>query len=160
MQSNSAGAANVMHKLPSQPLAFAHGSCATAAVHHLPSWWAAVRHQGSAAFVQHAASAVPHQLLFSSLTQQPSQLCSTPPCSSALLQFGTKTARHLFCKTCGVCSYYIPRSNPDGAAVTVHCIDPGTVASVTVRAYDGQNWEQSCAATGIQAASKPVGVGS
>ncbi|WIA16298.1 hypothetical protein OEZ85_012999 [Tetradesmus obliquus] len=71
-------------------------------------------------------------------------------------QFGTNTARHLFCKTCGICSYYVPRSNPDGAAVTVHCIDPGTVASVTVKQYDGQNWEASYQATGIQAASKPA----
>eukprot|EP00882_Tetradesmus_deserticola_P011371 GHRQ01012030.1.p1 GENE.GHRQ01012030.1~~GHRQ01012030.1.p1 ORF type:complete len:153 (+),score=16.06 GHRQ01012030.1:195-653(+) len=72
-------------------------------------------------------------------------------------QFGTMTARHLFCRTCGVCSHYVPRSNPDGAAVTVHCIDPGTVASVTVRQYDGQHWEQSYEATGIQAASMPAG---
>lgn len=62
----------------------------------------------------------------------------------------------MFCKTCGVCSYYVPRSNPDGAAVTVHCIESGTVASVTVRQYDGRHWEQSYSATGIQAASKPA----
>lgn len=30
----------------------------------------------------------------------------------ALYQFGTKKARHHFCKVCGVKSFYIPRSNP------------------------------------------------
>lgn len=32
-------------------------------------------------------------------------------------RFGTCVARHLFCKTCGICAYYHPRSNPDGVAV-------------------------------------------
>ena len=31
-------------------------------------------------------------------------------------RFGTNTARHRFCATCGVQAFYIPRSNPDGVA--------------------------------------------
>lgn len=71
-----------------------------------------------------------------------------------LYQFETKTAKHLFCRVCGVQCFYVPRSNPDGYAVTVNCIDPGTLKSVTVKSYNGQDWEGSYAATGIQQCSK------
>ena len=41
--------------------------------------------------------------------------------------FGTRTARHLFCRNCGVKSFYVPRSHPDGVSVNVRCLAPGTV---------------------------------
>ena len=69
-------------------------------------------------------------------------------------RFGTGVARHRFCKICGVQAFYHPRSNPDGVAVTVHCLDPGTVASVEVRKFDGTDWGASYAATGNAACSK------
>lgn len=59
-------------------------------------------------------------------------------------------------RTCGVQSFYIPRSNPDGKAVTVACIDPGTVQSVVVRTFDGVNWERSQAESHIASASKDI----
>lgn len=68
--------------------------------------------------------------------------------------FGTHTAKHIFCRVCGITSYYIPRSNPDGVAVTVHCVDPGTLNSVTVKSFDGINWEDSYGASNISAFSK------
>jgi hypothetical protein len=55
--------------------------------------------------------------------------------------FNSHTARHLFCATCGVKSFYVPRSHPDGFSVNVNCMDPGTIAAVTVRKVDGRNWE-------------------
>jgi hypothetical protein len=55
---------------------------------------------------------------------------------------------------CGVQSYYTPRSNPDGVAVTVACIDESTVEKLEVRAFDGQNWEASYSTTGIADCSK------
>ncbi|KAF0698011.1 Aste57867_11342 [Aphanomyces stellatus] len=63
--------------------------------------------------------------------------------------FNTHTAKHKFCRICGVVPFYIPRSNPDGVAITIACIAPGTVGHVDVQTYDGQNWESSYTASGI-----------
>ncbi len=55
--------------------------------------------------------------------------------------FGTSTAKHQFCKICGIKSFYIPRSNPDGYDVNVRCLDPQPKELVT-EPFDGKNWEQ------------------
>jgi hypothetical protein len=55
--------------------------------------------------------------------------------------FNTGTARHMFCAVCGIKSFYVPRSHPDGISVNASCLDPGTVAVVTTRKVDGRNWE-------------------
>ena len=55
--------------------------------------------------------------------------------------FNTGTAKHLFCSVCGVKSFYVPRSHPDGFSVNARCIDPGTLQAVTVTPLDGRNWE-------------------
>ncbi|KAL0994414.1 hypothetical protein UPYG_G00121900 [Umbra pygmaea] len=57
--------------------------------------------------------------------------------------FNTHTAKHTFCRTCGVQSFYTPRSNSDGYGVAPHCLDPGTVQSETVEEFCGQKWEES-----------------
>lgn len=59
--------------------------------------------------------------------------------------FNTGVAQHYFCNVCGVKSFYVPRSHPDGVAVNVRCLDPDTVEKVTVTPFDGQNWEQNVA---------------
>ena len=72
-------------------------------------------------------------------------------------RFGTRTARHLFCATCGVTAFYVPRSNPEGFGVSVHCLDRGELSmedDVEVCSFDGRNWEQSHAATGIATETK------
>ena len=56
--------------------------------------------------------------------------------------FNTGVARHLFCQHCGIKSYYVPRSHPDGISVNVNCLDAGTVTNMRVREFDGQNWEK------------------
>ncbi|PKI43261.1 hypothetical protein CRG98_036347 [Punica granatum] len=68
--------------------------------------------------------------------------------------FGTHTAKHTFCKICGITSFYTPRSNPDGVAITFRCVDPGTLTHVEIRPYDGSNWESSYSSTGIASCSQ------
>ena len=55
--------------------------------------------------------------------------------------FDTHEPKHLFCKTCGIKSFYIPRSHPDGISVNVRCLDGSTIKSVKIEQFDGKNWE-------------------
>ncbi|MGD8351089.1 MAG: GFA family protein [Gammaproteobacteria bacterium] len=57
-------------------------------------------------------------------------------------RFDSGEARHLFCKHCGIKSFYYPRSHPHGVSVNARCLDPGTVEEMKVTQIDGQNWEQ------------------
>lgn len=57
--------------------------------------------------------------------------------------FNSGVAKHVFCRHCGVKSFYIPRSHPDGVSVNARCIDSGTVESMTVTPFDGRNWEKA-----------------
>jgi len=57
--------------------------------------------------------------------------------------FNTKTAKHTFCSVCGVKSFYVPRSHPDGWSVNFRCLDPKKFASVITIEFDGRNWENN-----------------
>ena len=58
-------------------------------------------------------------------------------------QFNTGTARHLFCKVCGVKSFYVPRSFPHGYSVNARCLDAGTVREMVTEPFNGQEWEKN-----------------
>lgn len=51
-------------------------------------------------------------------------------------RFHTGVARHLFCRHCGVKSFYVPRSHPHGYSVNVRCLDEGTLAGFDVELFD------------------------
>ncbi|VFQ88132.1 unnamed protein product [Cuscuta campestris] len=74
--------------------------------------------------------------------------------------FGTHTAKHVFCKFCGITSFYVPRTNPDGIAVTLRCVDPGTLSHVEIKHFNGQDWDKSYEETGIASCSKVTKGGS
>ncbi len=56
--------------------------------------------------------------------------------------FDSGVAKHLFCKHCGIKSFYTPRSHPDGISVNARCLDPETVEKMNITQFDGQNWER------------------
>lgn len=56
--------------------------------------------------------------------------------------FNTGVAKHLFCSHCGIKSFYVPRSHPDGYNVNARCLDPTTIENMEIIPVDGQNWEK------------------
>jgi hypothetical protein len=61
-------------------------------------------------------------------------------------RFGTGAADHLFCSTCGIKSFYQPRSHPEAWSVNLRALDDMSALDVTVRPFDGRNWEAAKAA--------------
>jgi hypothetical protein len=59
--------------------------------------------------------------------------------------FNTGTAKHTFCRGCGIHPFYVPRSHPDGIDVNVRCLDGDAMARFTVEPFDGRNWEANVA---------------
>lgn len=58
-------------------------------------------------------------------------------------RFGTGTAEHLFCRTCGIRSFYQPRSHPEAWSVDFRCLDEGHSLLSRVEQFDGRNWESA-----------------
>jgi hypothetical protein len=56
-------------------------------------------------------------------------------------RFGSGAAEHLFCRVCGIKSFYQPRSHPAAWSVNYRCLDHGHGIELTTRAFDGRNWE-------------------
>ena len=58
-------------------------------------------------------------------------------------QFNTDTAKHRFCGVCGIKSFYVPRSHPNGYSVNARCLDTVDVDKIDIKPFDGANWESS-----------------
>jgi len=58
--------------------------------------------------------------------------------SLASYRFGTGIAEHLFCKSCGVKSFYQPRSHPGSWSVNANCLDQPL--DLEVEQFDGRDW--------------------
>ena len=59
--------------------------------------------------------------------------------------FNTGIARHRFCAVCGIKSFYVPRSNPDGIDVNVRCLDRAKIESVRISPFDDTDRASSTA---------------
>ncbi len=62
----------------------------------------------------------------------------------SVYKFNTYTAKHTFCRICGIKPFYVPRSNPDGYDVNVRCFD-AEPANMKIEPFDGVNWEKNAA---------------
>jgi hypothetical protein len=61
-------------------------------------------------------------------------------------RWNSGVAQHRFCCVCGVKSFYIPRSNPDGVDVNARCFDDADRPTLLIVPFDGRNWEANAAA--------------
>jgi len=56
-------------------------------------------------------------------------------------EFNTRTAKHTFCRYCGIHPFYVPRSDPDKIDVNVRCLDGVDADAITPKTFDGRHWE-------------------
>ena len=64
----------------------------------------------------------------------------TPEEALGLYTFNTGTARHLFCRVCGITSFYVPRSHPDQFSVNARCVEGLDLERVQTVDFDGRAW--------------------
>lgn len=57
--------------------------------------------------------------------------------------FGTHTAKHHFCRHCGIHSYYRPRSHPERIDVNIHCLEGIEPSDFDFYSFDGRHWEDN-----------------
>ena len=62
-----------------------------------------------------------------------------------LYQFGTLTAKHWYCRNCGIHVFSNPRRAPDQYAVNLRTLDDfhRVIQGVEIRHFDGQHWEEA-----------------
>jgi len=58
-------------------------------------------------------------------------------------RFNTGMARHLFCGHCGVKSFYVPRSHPEGYSVNLNCLRIDPEIEIQMGNFDGRHWEDN-----------------
>lgn len=57
--------------------------------------------------------------------------------------FGSHAAEHLFCRHCGIKSFYQPRSHPEAWSVNLRCLDERNSLNPRIVPFDGSNWESA-----------------
>lgn len=74
----------------------------------------------------------------------------------ALYQFNTMTAKHYFCRHCGIHPFVRPRIAPSHWAVNVRCIDGIDLAAIPVQRFDGEHWEAAARALLERSRQPPI----
>lgn len=63
-------------------------------------------------------------------------------------QFNTKTARHYFCRACGVHPFHRSRFAPERFSVNARCLEQFDFGAYPTATFDGENWEVAARADG------------
>lgn len=63
-----------------------------------------------------------------------------------LYEFGTQTAKHYFCRHCGIQPFSHPRLDPALWVVNLRCVDGLDLSSLKIGLFDGVHWEASAQA--------------
>ncbi|MFT5140292.1 MAG: hypothetical protein ACI9CB_001955 [Rhodothermales bacterium] len=58
-------------------------------------------------------------------------------------RFNTGVARHLFCSVCGIKTFYVPRSHPEGFSVNLRCLVLDEKIQISIKDFDGQHWNKN-----------------
>jgi len=61
----------------------------------------------------------------------------------ATYEFGTRTAKNHFCRSCGISPFRRSRSDPDMVDVNVRCLEDVDLEELELATFDGQNWEEA-----------------
>ena len=79
----------------------------------------------------------------------------TDPAALVSYRFGSGQAEHLFCATCGIKSFYQPRSHPEAWSINLRGLEEGDRLAVRIVPFDGRHWEAAHA--GLDEAEKGGG---
>lgn len=60
--------------------------------------------------------------------------------------FNTGAAKHRFCRDCGIKSFYVPRSHPDGYSINARCLDGVDLQLLHVTPFDDGDRDAATAA--------------
>lgn len=71
-------------------------------------------------------------------------------------RFGSREAEHLFCMTCGIKSFYQPRSHPEAWSVHFACLDTPHGLRPSIKDFDGRNWDKSASGEGFAGRNKAL----
>ena len=63
----------------------------------------------------------------------------------ATYEFGTRVAKHHFCRICGISPFRVARSDPDKIDVNARCLEGVDLDALTATRFDGRNWEAAFA---------------
>ena len=58
-------------------------------------------------------------------------------------EFNTLTAKHTFCRHCGIHAFYVPRSDPEKFSVNVRCLDDVDLTKTRPDGFDGRHWKEA-----------------